>query len=1160
MNKQINIKSIKALLCMVLVLAIVLVFAITFYGASINYANAYNHTLSQATTSSNSLSANDEAYLLDEYNQHIEITPASSSISGRLYSGDALRARSRDRVDPLRPDIWPYFRIGTLAANAICNVTGLRGILTNEHVANHEYNPNNRIYDRRNRFIGTFDATNGNGFLNNYLDAAFVPFADQNAWELTPYIRNYSDIQVYVWGLPNPVVGRIRRHGATGNNVIKYGSTTGLSEGRHYGLMSFDVGPPGNIRTMKGQMNTTLTVRGGDSGSALLTRGSLSNCGTRNYYIRGLIHSTRPWRNYQGVATQIHWITNYSSSHDDTTFSGLNLTIYCIDIHNLDLQVSNGEVTVMGITAGRHNVTDISIPRYYMGLPITRIAPNAFAWQQQLTSVRLPYTLTHIGANAFRGTFIESVYIPPSVDYIGDNAFADNHLLQTLTFGADSRLRVIGDSAFRGSGIASLDLPSSLERIGATAFAGAPVMNVPTVINRPVYVGTWLIGIRGQLPSTYILRASTVGIADGALSGQANLATLTLPDSLRFIGASSFNNTQLTSLTIPSSVRHIGNNAFANTSNLATINIQGISSLNQIPNFGTEIFRAHNANLRIFVPICSIAAYQTALRWQGVDGRIVSTVNSEFSEFNTIARSGGSAVAIYIPMYFADAPYISARVQGAVNGAVVRLLNNSDQIVGTVDSAGFTFVPTANLYRFRIAQYTQGDRPVTLQILVAELAPGLIIQNNIVVGFEPPASFNGELIIPHHVLAIAPNAFRGNTRITSIKVPSTVTTIGARAFDSAAALRIVHLTNSITYIGQAAFFGTSSLEAVYTESARDWLPMYLQAIAPRLFENSSIQHIVVAQPRDSYGTLIVGDFAFANTPRLRYVGMYDNRSFGGVEQIGTGAFLNSAVRYVNFSRGLTSIGEQAFANTHNLQQAYLAHTRLTRINERTFYRSNLNSIVFPSSNTLASIEQNAFSHTRLTDIIIPASVHTIAANAFTSSSLARVTITRPIAQGVVSLGANALANNPLTQIIVPCAASVAAYSAAANWSAFFSIIQTRPKRSVFSMASAAPCCLPASVSFNVPYNTPVRIHMHVSVAASGSSGPPWYTIGSDELVISLGQSMHAGAVTFSPFFLSISYSVSFVPNPGAAGGAIHITHISSSNGSARPLTRIFAYQ
>ena len=103
------------------------------------------------------------------------------------------------------------------------------------------------------------------------------------------------------------------------------------------------------------------------------------------------------------------------------------------------------------------------------GLPVTKIAENAFRGQNAITSLTLPSTLTFVDRYAFyECSNIEAVEIPKSVENIYFLAFGDMYNCTSLTFEAGGTTGLsIGQAAFRGIGHQGvLTLPSRVTDIG----------------------------------------------------------------------------------------------------------------------------------------------------------------------------------------------------------------------------------------------------------------------------------------------------------------------------------------------------------------------------------------------------------------------------------------------------------------------------------------------------------------------------------------------------------------------------------------------------------------------------------------------------------------------------------------------------------------------
>ena len=94
-----------------------------------------------------------------------------------------------------------------------------------------------------------------------------------------------------------------------------------------------------------------------------------------------------------------------------------------------------GDGRAVEITGYVGSNTDVRIPDRIQGLPVTVIGAGAFEGNQ-LTSVSIPDSVTHIGKDAFAGAFarnqLTSVSIGNSVEHIGVMAFIDNQLTSVI--------------------------------------------------------------------------------------------------------------------------------------------------------------------------------------------------------------------------------------------------------------------------------------------------------------------------------------------------------------------------------------------------------------------------------------------------------------------------------------------------------------------------------------------------------------------------------------------------------------------------------------------------------------------------------------------------------------------------------------------------------
>jgi len=267
---------------------------------------------------------------------------------------------------------------------------------------------------------------------------------------------------------------------------------------------------------------------------------------------------------------------------------------------------------------------------------------------------------------------------------------------------------------------------------------------------------------------------TVVNILDSAFNSCSSLTTLSLPDTLEYIGLFAFNNnSNLTDLTIPDSVTFIGQGAFTNCQALTTVALpSGLTEINEdtfwncvnlanvtipdsVTEIGKEAFKNNNALINLTLP-----SALTEIKEQAFAG-CEQLQNLTFP--GTLQTIGSSA-------------FLGCEAFTEVN------LPNSVTTLGTgVFALCFGITDIVNF-------------------------PNTITQ-------IPEFSFNGcigliNVSIPSQITTIGESAFRTCESLSSIAIPDTVTTIEDNAFYQCYDLQQIDLPASLSEISNSLFFNS----------------------------------------------------------------------------------------------------------------------------------------------------------------------------------------------------------------------------------------------------------------------------------------------------------------------------------------------------------------
>lgn len=280
-----------------------------------------------------------------------------------------------------------------------------------------------------------------------------------------------------------------------------------------------------------------------------------------------------------------------------------------------------------------------------------------------------------------------------------------------------------------------------------------------------------------------------------------------------------------------------------------------------------------------------------------------------------------------------------------------------------------------------------------------------------------------EVVIEQGVTAIGKDGFCKLFSLTSVQFPGSLKSIGASAFHDCYNLESIKFPDSLATVELSAFNGCSRLES-FNVSAGNKTYSSGNGV---LFNKDKTELVMYPQGKTNTSYTVpssvvnIGEAAFVECQNLKEVVLPE-----GVENIGKSAFSDCwNFENITLSKSLKTIGDEAFSGCSSLKNITLPNN-LTTIGSDAFIWCGFKSITIPSSvikigepftcrnklesisvsanNSAYSAENGVLFNKNKTKLItyperkagesytIPSSVNSIAAGAFTNSTLKSVTI------------------------------------------------------------------------------------------------------------------------------------------------------------------------
>lgn len=214
----------------------------------------------------------------------------------------------------------------------------------------------------------------------------------------------------------------------------------------------------------------------------------------------------------------------------------------------------------------------------------TSIGSTAFMYLTKLTTIELPSSLNAIGNSAFASTSLTEIVIPNNVTTIGNLVFSNCSSLQSVTL--SNQLLSIGEKAFESCRlITTISMPDTLTSIGKSAFSSCTSLQTVNMSNNLTSIGDGAFQACSALTKITI-PAKVTSIGNSTFFGctalseivyNAELASDLVANNNTFYNAGSQSGS--IALTIGASVIAIPNYLFAPVSGSSTTNVPRITTI-----------------------------------------------------------------------------------------------------------------------------------------------------------------------------------------------------------------------------------------------------------------------------------------------------------------------------------------------------------------------------------------------------------------------------------------------------------------------------------------------------------------------------------------------------------------------------------------------------
>ena len=379
-----------------------------------------------------------------------------------------------------------------------------------------------------------------------------------------------------------------------------------------------------------------------------------------------------------------------------------------------------------------------------------------------MLSVTLPNNLKSIGDYSFCNCGeLRSIVVPASVKSIGNSAFFN--CVKLVVVNINYGVVIIGASAFSDcENLSKVTVPESVIMVGANAFSNTAWYNAQT--DGLVYIGKVAYKYKGIMlqNTSIVLKSDCKGIADLAFSNYNGLKSISIPESVTFIGTGAFLNCKyLSDISIPDSVTTIESSAFD----------------------GTAWYDAQ--------PDGVVYAGKVAYRYKGS-----MPDNTSIVLRNDCLGIAGNA-------FWACKNLVSITIPGSVTN-IGNVFGECESLISVKLEYGIEHIDKYAFARLPISTINIPDSVISIGSYAFMQCPKLL-----------------SVIIPNSVMSIGESAFRECSVLSSVTIGNEVKNIAPYVFFDCSELLTVTIGSGVKSIRESAFSGCTKISDVYYHKTED---------------------------------------------------------------------------------------------------------------------------------------------------------------------------------------------------------------------------------------------------------------------------------------------------------------------------------------------------